>query len=321
MTRTLLALLAATALSAPAFADQIAVVNKGEDTLALVDPETLTVTATVPTGANPHEAWTAPDGSAVYVTDYGFAEGSTVTVIDPASAEVAATWSLGPNRGPHGVWSSADGSKLWVTTEGTGTVVELDAASGALLNTWETGQDVSHMIVPLPGGEKLYVTNIGSGTVTVINRADDSVATITAGAGAEGIDVAPDGSEVWVTSRDQGEIAIIDPAADEVIETISSQGEVPIRAKFTPDGSQVWVSNAGSNAVAVFDADSRAHLGSIDVGAVPVGVLMSPDGERAFVANTQDDKITIIDVASREVTGELVTGDEPDGMAWVSSAE
>ncbi len=309
--------------ASPALADRLIVVNKGADTAALVDSATLDVEAIAPTGENPHEVAVSPDGARAYVTDYGNAEGDSITVLDLTTGEVAGAWNLGDHRGPHGVWVSAglENDLVWATTEGTGTVLEIDAETGGLLRHWETGQEVSHMVTPLPDYSKLYIANIGSGSVSVIDRSDDSVTTVPTGAGAEGIDVAPNGSEVWVTNRDAGTISIIDPATDTVTETFSSGGDVPIRIKFTPDGSRAYVSNAGSNAVTVFDAETREQLATIDVGAIPVGILMDPDGGRAFVANTQDDRITVIDTDSDAVTGDFTTGDEPDGMAWIPDNE
>ena len=296
--------------------DLILVVNKGEDTLALVDAETFEVMATVPTGANPHEVYPSPDGRLAYVSDYGGAQGTSVTVIDLDTASATASWDIAPNRGPHGIWVSGDGAHVWVTTETSGTVTEIDAATGEVATVWHTGQAVSHQLIPTPDGAKLYIANIGSGSVTVITRATGDVVSIPTGAGAEGIDVSPDGSEVWVTNRGDATVSVIDVASDTVTATFASGGLLPIRARFTPDGNEVWVSNANSNNVAVFDAATHALLATVEVGAIPVGLLMEPNGERVFVANTQDDFVTVIDRESREVTGRIETGDEPDGMAW-----
>ncbi|WP_421786284.1 YncE family protein [Hyphobacterium sp.] len=309
--------LAAIASATGALADdQIVIVNKGDDTISILDAASYERAGDVGVGGNPHEVYVSPDGATAYVSDYGGAQGTTISVVDLDSAERTAVWDLAGNRGPHGIWVSADGSLVWATTETTGTVIELSTVTGEITNVWETGQQVSHQLVPTPDGAKLYIANIGSGSVTVIDRGTNSVTTVPTAAGAEGIDVSPDGTEVWVTNRGADSISIIDAGTDTVLETIPSGGGFPIRAKFTPDGSEVFVSNATTGTVAVFHAESRELLASIEVGAVPIGILISPDGERAFVANTQDDFVTVIDVASRTVIDRIETGDEPDGMAW-----
>lgn len=324
-----LSLLAAGAMASPAHAGEtLIVLNKSDHEAALVHPETFTVMHRLPTGKGPHEAAVSPDGRTAYVTNYGsfavFREGErprmepgrSITVLDLKSRTVKATFDLGEYRQPHGIVVSRDGKRLWVTVEGSQAVIELDAATGAVLKSWKTAQNVSHMIEPTRDEKKLYIANIGSGSVTVINRGTDEVKSIATGAGAEGIAVSRDGREVWVTNRGANTISAIDTATDQILATFESGGTMPIRVKFTVDGRQAWVSNARSNAVTVFDAATRKLIATIEVGAVPVGIQMTPDGKRAFVANTNDNKVTVMDVATRKVLATFVTGTEPDGMAW-----
>ncbi len=323
-----LRLLAAIAVTTLLSAEQLVVLNKSDHEAALVNPANLEVTAKLPTGKGPHEVAISPDGRYAYVANYGsfsiFRDGSpqtpergrTITVLDLEERKVKATFDLGEFLMPHGIWASKDGSRLWVTCEGSQAVLEVDAASGKILQSWKTGQQTSHMVVPTRDESKLYVANIGSGSVTVIHRTSGKVFSLPTGAGAEGIDASPNGKEVWVSNRGAGTVSIVDVATDKIVANLPSGGDMPIRVKFTPDGRQVWVSNARSNRVAVFEAATRQLLGQVEVGAVPVGIQMSPDGARAFVANTNANQVTVIDVASRKVVRSFTTGTEPDGMAW-----
>ncbi|MCC5996674.1 MAG: beta-propeller fold lactonase family protein [Oceanicaulis sp.] len=298
--------------------ERLLIVNKSGDTLAITDAHSYEILALAPTRHEPHEVAASPDRRTAYVSDYGSRDrrGNTVTVVDIASGEVTATWNLGENLAPHGVAVSRDGTRVWVTTEASQTVVELDAAGGDILTVWETGQDISHMVTPSVDETRLFVTNLGSGSLTVIDRRDDSVTTIPTGAGAEGVDVTPDGREVWVTNRAEHTISVLDTQTLEELAKFDAGGQVPIRVKFTPDGARAFVSNALSNSLTVFDAASRELIHTVDVGALPVGILMSPDGGRVFVANTRDDKVSVFDAHTYELIDEIFPGSEPDGMAW-----
>ncbi|PWE16524.1 hypothetical protein DDZ18_12200 [Marinicauda salina] len=297
--------------------DRLVVVNKSDDTVSLVDAASYAEQTVIAVGENPHEVAISPDGSTAYVSDYGpEARGETISVIDLDAGAVSARWDLDGNLGPHGIWASADGANVWTTTETTGTVVEIDAATGDVTRVWETGQQLSHQLVPAPDGSKLFVANITSGSVSVIDRAYDSVTTVRTGPGAEGIDVSPDGAEVWVTNRDSGTISVIDAATDAILESFPSGGQVPIRLKFTPDGEEAWVSNAASGEVTVFDVETRELIAAVEVGAAPVGLLMSPDGSRVFVANTGADRVSVIDRETYAVVDSFEAGDEPDGLGW-----
>jgi YVTN family beta-propeller protein len=323
---TLVALAAALADSVSA--GTLVVLNKSDHEAALVDPGSHEVLARLPTGKGPHEVAVSPDGRLAYVTNYGayavFREGdqpkmdpgNSITVLDLRDRSVRATFDLGTYTKPHGIRVSDNGSRLWVTCEGARSVLELDARKGAVLDTWKTEQDVSHMLVATPDERKLYVANIGSGSVSVIDRRSGTVRNIPTGDGAEGIDITRDGREVWVVNRGADTISVIDTDDDTVIAGFASHGRMPIRIKFTPDGRQAWVSNARSNTVTVFSVTDREHRATIEVGAVPVGIQMTPDGRRAFVANTNDDRVTEINVGDHTVARAFTTGKEPDGMAW-----
>lgn len=319
------------ALPVAALTDVLVVLNKSDHELAVVDAASYQVLAKLTTGKGPHEVAVARDGRYAYVSNYGsfgvfrqgeqprMEPGNTITVIDLKKRAVKATFDLGSFTRPHGIWISRDSKRLWVTCEGSQAVLELDTATGKILKSWKTNQQTSHMVVPTRNEKKLYVANIGSGSVSVIDRRSDAVTTIPTAAGAEGIDVSPNGREVWVGNRAANTLSVIDAAADRVVATFDSGGKMPIRVKFTPDGKQVWVSNARSNTVTVFNARSRKLLATVDVGAVPVGIQITPDGRLAFVANTNANQVTLIEVPSRKILRTFATGTEPDGMAWAPS--
>lgn len=308
----------------------LVVLEKSAHRAALVDPATLRVLARVPTGRGPHEAAAAPAGGTAYVTNYGgwalFQEGVTpkrepgnsITVLDLASRSVRGTWDLGKNRLPHGIAVSKDGSRAWVTTEGTQSVHEIDTASGKILKTWSIAQLVNHMIVPAKDEAKLYVANIASGSVTVLDRAGKASVTIPTGAGAEGIDLSPDGREVWIANRSADSVSVLDTRATKVVATFASGGSFPIRVRFAPDGKSAWVSNANDARVAVFDVATRELLGTIDVPKTPIGIVFSPDGARAYVACAGAGRVVVIDTSTRSVSGSIDGLEEPDGMAWVN---
>jgi YVTN family beta-propeller protein len=315
------------AAAASTATDLLIVLNKSEAQAVLVNPITLAIETKIPTGHGPHEAAVTPDGRRAFVCNYGMTgvfrdgerkdePGNTLSVVDLDRRAVIGRFPLGEYTKPHGIWVSADGRKIWLTCEGAQSVLELDAESGAIGKVWKTGQDTSHMLVPTPDEKKLYIANIRSGSASVIDRSADTVRTIPTGAGAEGIDVTPDGREVWVTNRAANTISVIPVGRDEVETSFESGGTMPIRVKFTPDGREAWVTNAKSDAITIFDVATRKLLATLPAGKVPIGMQMSPDGSRVFIANTNDNRITVIDVKARKTIGDFEPGNEPDGMAW-----
>jgi YVTN family beta-propeller protein len=109
--------------------------NKSDDTLSFIDPETLQVLGTVPTGRGPHEVAAARDGRVAYVANYE-GPGDSLSVIDVAERRELRRISLDPYRGPHGMAVTRDGRSLYVTCERSQVVVEIDLA------TWEVVAEI-----------------------------------------------------------------------------------------------------------------------------------------------------------------------------------
>jgi YVTN family beta-propeller protein len=319
-----------------AMAETLVVLNKSEATASLIDLRSGTVVTTLPTGQGPHEAAAAPDGRRVLVSNYGTAAapGSTLTVLDVGVARVIKTIDLGEYRRPHGLaW--IDDRRAAVTAEANKALLVVDVEAGKVEKAIVTGQEVSHMVVVTADKARAFVANIGSGGITAVDlQAGKVLAQIATGAGAEGIELTPDGKQVWVTNREADTVSVVDAAALKVIKTVDSKS-FPIRARSTPDGRQILVSHARSSEVAVYDLASVKEIARIKIplppgpkegrlfgdrfgdSAVPIGIVVTPDGKKAFVAAANADAIVILDLATREVTGTLKAGKEPDGMAYV----
>ncbi|NIM51628.1 MAG: hypothetical protein GTN62_12435 [Gemmatimonadales bacterium] len=311
-------LLTLTFVPRAATAQRLVVVNKSAGTLSIVDPETRVELARVATGFQPHEVAVSPDGKFAYVSDYGSVgqPGSTVTIVDIGKARAVGTIPLGSHSRPHGITVASDGT-VWVTTEGSQHVLQLDPVERKILQAIETGQRTTHMVVVAERAGRVFTANIGSGNVTAVDaNTGDVLGQLATGAGAEGIDISPDGSRVYVTNRSAGTLSEIDVATNSVTRSLEV-GEFPIRVKVRPDGNEALVSNAQGSEVVAVDLRVWSVVRRLALGAFPVGILITPDNRTAYVANTGDDKISVIDLTSWRLDGEIIAGDEPDGMAWV----
>src|SRR5436305_617548 len=92
-------------------ATALLVLNKGDNTLAIVDPVAAKVIARLPSGPDPHEV-VASRGLA-FISNYG--GNNTLSVVDLAAQKVLSPINLGALRSPHGLWV-AEG-KVYFTAE------------------------------------------------------------------------------------------------------------------------------------------------------------------------------------------------------------
>ena len=331
----------------------LVVLSKGNLTLSVVDPATLKVRGTVPSGPDPHEVAVSADGRTAYIANYN-GGGNIISVVDLVSMTAKPAINVGALRAPHGLWFAA--GKLWFTAETSKVVASYDPASSTLDTVIGTGQNRTHMVIVTPDAQRIFTSNVNSATVSIIERAapaargggrggarpggaaptpapgggrgargggrgaaqgDWTVTNVAVGRGAEGFDLSPDGTELWAANAQDGTISVVNVAERRVTDTIAANVNGANRLKFTPDGKRVFVSSLSLPDVTVFDTATRREVKRIPVGRGAAGIEMQPDGARAYVACTPDDNVAVIDLGTLEVTGRIDAGRQPDGLAWV----
>ena len=317
---TLLSLLIAMCFSAASGAAELLLLNKADATLWFIDPSTGRSGASVVTGDGPHEIELSSDGKLAFVGNYGTqTPGSSLSVIDIAARKELARVDLGELKRPHGL-SFVDG-RLYFTSEASKRVARFNPQTRRVDWQFETGQDVTHMVLATRDGAKLFTTNIGSNTVSIIERVannDWKQTLVAVGAGPEALDLAPNGHELWVGHSRDGGISVIDVTGKKVAQTFNANTKRSNRLKFTPDGKTVLVSDLSGGELVVIDANTRSEKARIKVGRVATGILIRPDGQVAYVACSGENYIAVVDLKTLTVVKTIPTGASPDGMAWVN---
>jgi DNA-binding beta-propeller fold protein YncE len=325
------------------------VLEKNDNTLAIVDPATLKIVGRVPAGPDPHEVESSKDGKLAYISNYGGSDSSlhTISVVDLTAQKVLPPIDLGALRSPHGL--TLAGGKLYFTAETNKVVGRYDPAAQMVDWVMGTGQDRTHMVVVSPDLKRVFTSNVGSATISILEESDPPapnfapppgtpqgstpppgpppggprktwhIANVSAGRGSEGFDVSPDGKQIWVANAQDGTITIIDIAAKKALQTFP----VPVRGnrlKITPDGKRVLVSGGPSSPskanVVILDLATHKELKAFDLGGGSAGILIVPDGSHAYVAVAARDEVVALDLKNLAVTGKLATGKGPDGLAW-----
>jgi DNA-binding beta-propeller fold protein YncE len=343
---------ALTATSSAA-ADLLLAINKGDQTLAIIDAATLKVLGTAPTGPDPHEVVASADGKLAYITNYNAGNGfaNSLSVIDLVAMKALPPIDLGALSRPHGI-ALADG-KVYFSAEGAKVVGRYDPVTQRVDLVIGTGQDRTHMVIVSSDQKTLFTTNVSSGTVSILEQftvtrrggpppgtapaggaargaagrgaappaATDWRATVVpVGMGAEGFDLSPDGRELWVANAQGGSVSIVN-VAKKTAETVSVRFRSANRLKFTPDGKYALISDLGGTEVIVMDTATRQEVKRIDVGGGAAGLQMSADGSRAFAAVGSQNGVAVIDLKTLSMTGRIATGPGPDGLAWVTGRQ
>lgn len=264
----------------------------------------------------------SPDGSSLWIgrTD-GYtkfnvnADGSLANPVNVAIAADGAMHALSAKA-----LFSADGSTVYAAVNGQNRVVAIDAASGAITQSWNTGIAPRGMVMV---GGKLYVTDEGgrtaqagdttmdsygtavpangktgsstTGEVSVIDPAHPTAAVGQIAVGLHPTAVFAAGKTIFVANTNSDTVSVIDATRGKVMQTISTQpwpessvGYEPDAITLTADG-HLLVSLGRANAVAVYRFSSArqpvSYVGLLPTGYFPAEIAV--DGNQIVVANTR----------------------------------
>ena len=221
-----------------------------------------------------------------------------------------------------GLAISADGRNLYVTGNLGNQLYELDAPSGRLLRSWDTGVAPYEVVLV---GRKAYVSNLGgplpkpgertalaglgmrvrvdardiaaAGSVTVIDLAAGRVTSeIPLELHPSAMAVSPDNRYLVVANTGSDTLSVIDTTEDAVIEKFSARqspadlfGAQPNALAFDPPGKRLYVCNGTQNAVAVFrfspDSRNSRMLGLIPTGWFPGAIQFHQPTKTLLIAN------------------------------------
>ena len=129
------------------------------DGVRIIDPVAFKEIGFIPTGKGTHGIYPSRDGKRFYVTNRGWntlragphGHGS-ISVVDPATRSVVATWQIPGGGSPDMGNVTADGKELWVSGRYDGEVYVFDTATGTLTHRIKVGREPHGLCVwPQPG--------------------------------------------------------------------------------------------------------------------------------------------------------------------------
>jgi DNA-binding beta-propeller fold protein YncE len=270
----------------------------------------------------------SPDGKRIFLSNVN---GSVKVFAVGGDGKVSPSHSLplplanAPRRKqeiPAGLALSSDAAKLYVCGNLSNMLLELDAATGRVLRTFDVG--VAPYDVAIVGG-KAYVSNWGGrragsrdltgpagrgtvvrvdpvrhiaseGSVSIVDLAGGKTAEIITGLHASALAVSPDGRYVVCANAGVDNLSVIDIREDKIVETIWAKdkpsdllGATPNALAFSKGGSTLYVANGTQNAVAVIDFDPAEResklRGLIPVGWFPGALVLDKTRDILSVAN------------------------------------
>jgi YVTN family beta-propeller protein len=308
--------------------DLLLVVNKGDQTLGIVDPESGLQLATVPVeGTTGHEVAASPDGRTAWVPIYGNSgvgspgtDGRTVAVIDLKSHTRIATVDLGHPARPHCAIFGPKNGRLYVTAELTRSIEVIDPNKRKVVDSIPTGEPQSHMLAISSDGKRGYTSNVGAGTVSVIDLPNKRVlAVIPVSAVVQRIAISIDDRWVFTADQTKPQLAVIDTQTNKV-KTWVPLPDLGFGMTPTHDGGRLLITQPATDSVLVLNLLSMKVERVIHVPADPQEIVVRPDDRIAYVSCDQSKQVVAINVSSGKIEKVIEVGAGADGLAWAAAS-
>lgn len=271
-----------TALAAPA-AGTIYIPVDDENSVYVFNTNTGALTTKIGVGTHPIVLKALPDGSKVYVDNFGLLPWQ-VSVINTATNTVSKTISMMGD--PYASFElSKDGRYLYVPTNAN-VVQVIDTTTDSIVRTIPTAMGPMAVQVS-PDGSKLYVFNTSNGLEVYNTATGQRLSAITvSGMVPAWSAISPDGIYVYSLNFTTSNITKIDTRTMTIADTITlPAGSWPLSGTLTPDGRKMWVADIGTYDVTVIDMTTDKIVRKMPTTNAPAFVGLSPDGTKAYLSD------------------------------------
>ena len=289
------------------------VTNKQSASISVIDPATLTVTATIalPRGSQPYGLVFSPTDSAAYVVLEGLGK---LQKLDVSSGQLLGEVAVGPN--PRHLSITGDDASLYVSR---------------FITPPLPGESTANVQPGAAGGEVIKIATASLQVVQTINLQHLSTAdTENRGSGVPNYlgaaVISPDGTQAFVPSKQdnlkRGSLrnglnlnfqntvraitsrVVLSTGSEDLARRIDhDNASVASAVAFDRLGVYLFAALETSREVAVAGAHTGVQALRLDVGRAPQGLLVSPDGRRLYVSNFMDRTVDVFDLTPLVVEG------------------
>ncbi len=174
------------------------------DGISVIDLETFTMTAWIPTGSMPNYAVFGADSGTVYVSNAG---NGTVSEVDLARGIVRRNLAVG--LAPEHLVLDSESGTLYVADSDAGAVFELVLESGETRRSFQIGGEIHGMDLT-DDRKKLIVAGRGEDKLAMIELAGNTVTTVPLAPEPYHLTIVPGTGRLFVSSRAEPKIWIVD---------------------------------------------------------------------------------------------------------------
>ena len=302
----------------PAFAGEVWITNEKDDSISVIDVETLEVVRTIETGERPRGILFSKDYAVAYVCA---SDSNAVQVIDAATGEIL--HDLPSGEDPEQFALHPNNRFLYIANEDDAITTVVDTETRSVVAQIPVGVEPEGMAVS-PDGAIAITTSETTNMAHWIDVEKQEIFANTL------VDQRPryakfthDGKFLWVSSEIGGTVAVFD------VETQEEVGKVnfaiagvhvdriqPVGMRISSDDQQVYVALGPANHVAVVNANTFEVEKYILTGRRVWHLELLPEEQLLFSTNGASGDVTVVDISADKAIKTIKVGRFPWGAAY-----
>lgn len=285
--------------------------NYADNSLTVVDKQSMLVTGIIATGRGPKGMAFDQLRRKAYVA---ISEEDAIEVVDIPTGEVLNRISLNTGDNPQELALSPDGRTLVSTNAGTNSVSIIDPVSFFETGRVNVGDGPSSILID-PTGKRAYVFNTLANTISVIDLSKRAiVSTIVTEPWPVRGQFNRSGDALYVIQRLSSYLTVLNPASL-VVTKRKYIGTGANAVKVDSNTDQIYVGKQYEPWLAVYDPFSFLPGDSIKAGSDNAYLTIDGEGNNLCVVDAGRKSLLFINLVSRKVVGEIDVGEAP---YWVS---
>mgnify|MGYP000271212812 CR=1 FL=1 len=315
--RTLTALAVGSLLASSAlYAETAYVSNEKDDTISIIDLDTMTVTDTIDVGERPRGIILSKDNSKLYICA---SDSDTVQVMDLATNQIIKELPSGED--PEQFALHPNNRHLYISNEDDALVTIVDTETSEVLAQIDVGVEPEGMAVS-PDGTMAVNTSETTNMVHWIDTVKHELIDNTlVDQRPRHVEFSKDSKVLWASAEIGATVSVIDTTSRKIIKKITFEIKgvhrdkvQPVGVKLSDDGRYAFVALGPANHVAVVNAKTYEVEDYILVGRRVWHMEFNQDQSLLLATNGISGDVSIIDISKMKAIKTIKVGRYPWGV-------
>ena len=298
-------------------AEQAYVSNEKDDTISIIDLDTLEVTDTLNVGKRPRGILFSKDYTKLYICA---SDSDTVQIMDVATKEIIGELPSGED--PEQFALHPNDRHLYISNEDDALVTIVDTESSLVLAQIDVGVEPEGMAVSHNG--KIAVNT--SETTNMVHWIDTSTYELVDNTLVDQrprhVEFNKDDTVLWASSEIGGTVSVIDVASRQITKNISFKIKgvhpdkiLPVGVELSDDGKYAYVALGPANHIAVVNTKTLEVEDYILVGRRVWHMAFNEDQSLLLATNGISGDVSVVDLSKRKAIKSIKVGRYPWGVA------